>query len=492
MIDSVLTWATDYKVDGFRFDLMGHQPKSSMIKIRRALDRLTLRRDGVDGTQDLPVRRGLELRRGGRTTPASCRPPSSRWPAPGSAPSTTGCATPYAAAGRSTRTRGSRASPAGSTPTRTGDPINGTPAEQLARLLLEPGPDQGRADRQPARLPVRRTGTGATVTGADVDYNGPPTGYTLDPQEVVTYVEAHDNETLFDALTYKLPAATTDGRPDPDADAGAVDHRARPGRVLLARRRRPAAQQVAGPQQLRLRRLVQRARLHLRRQRLRPRAAAEDRQRGQVAVHAPAAGRPGPRADAGRHPDGAAAGADALLEIRQSTPLFHLGSGRLVQQKVSFPGGGPEPDARGDRDADRRHGRPRRRPAAEGRWSWCSTPARRRPTQTVAGHGRPAVRRCTRCRPAAPTRWSRTSAYDRRAGSFTVPGSDGGGLRPAVAPHDLRGDAGCAWISGAETPPRTCAQRRCQRRCSSRSVGAAAVSGSCAGGVRSASRNSPR
>ena len=27
LIDSVLTWAVDYKVDGFRFDLMGHQPK---------------------------------------------------------------------------------------------------------------------------------------------------------------------------------------------------------------------------------------------------------------------------------------------------------------------------------------------------------------------------------------------------------------------------------------------------------------------------------
>ena len=35
MIDSVLTWARDYKVDGFRFDLMGHQPKSSMIELRR-------------------------------------------------------------------------------------------------------------------------------------------------------------------------------------------------------------------------------------------------------------------------------------------------------------------------------------------------------------------------------------------------------------------------------------------------------------------------
>ena len=34
--------------------------------------------------------------------------------------------------------------------------------------------------------------------------------------------------------------------------------------------------------------------------------------------------------------------ANALLEIRQSTPLFHLGTAGLVQQKVSFPGGGPD------------------------------------------------------------------------------------------------------------------------------------------------------
>ena len=49
MIDSVVTWAKQYKLDGFRFDLMGHQPKSAMEKVRRALDRLTLAKDGVDG-----------------------------------------------------------------------------------------------------------------------------------------------------------------------------------------------------------------------------------------------------------------------------------------------------------------------------------------------------------------------------------------------------------------------------------------------------------
>ena len=44
-----MTWARAYKVDGFRFDLMGHHTKANMLAVRRALDGLTLRRDGVDG-----------------------------------------------------------------------------------------------------------------------------------------------------------------------------------------------------------------------------------------------------------------------------------------------------------------------------------------------------------------------------------------------------------------------------------------------------------
>jgi pullulanase-type alpha-1,6-glucosidase len=53
---------------------------------------------------------------------------------------------------------------------------------------------------------------GNTVHGRDVDYNGQPAGYTADPQEVINYVEAHDNETLFDAIQLKasLGAAMTE------------------------------------------------------------------------------------------------------------------------------------------------------------------------------------------------------------------------------------------------------------------------------------------
>ena len=40
-----------YKVDGFRFDLMGHHSRANMLKVRAALDALTIERDGVDGRQ---------------------------------------------------------------------------------------------------------------------------------------------------------------------------------------------------------------------------------------------------------------------------------------------------------------------------------------------------------------------------------------------------------------------------------------------------------
>ncbi len=47
------------------------------------------------------------------------------------------------------------------------------------------------------------------ITGADVDYNGSPAGYTADPQENIVYVSKHDNETLFDAVQYKAPLSRT-------------------------------------------------------------------------------------------------------------------------------------------------------------------------------------------------------------------------------------------------------------------------------------------
>ncbi|KAL3160116.1 cytochrome c oxidase subunit 1 [Trebouxia sp. C0010 RCD-2024] len=49
VIDDMVHWARDYKVDGFRFDIMGHLMLSTMKKIQAALGGLTLDQDGVDG-----------------------------------------------------------------------------------------------------------------------------------------------------------------------------------------------------------------------------------------------------------------------------------------------------------------------------------------------------------------------------------------------------------------------------------------------------------
>ncbi|MFW6347737.1 MAG: pullulanase-type alpha-1,6-glucosidase [Cyclonatronaceae bacterium] len=49
IIDSVLFWAQQYKVDSFRFDLMGHHPKAVMQRLMEELSALTLEEHGVDG-----------------------------------------------------------------------------------------------------------------------------------------------------------------------------------------------------------------------------------------------------------------------------------------------------------------------------------------------------------------------------------------------------------------------------------------------------------
>jgi pullulanase-type alpha-1,6-glucosidase len=49
IIDSTLLWAKEYKIDSFRFDLMGHHPVYVMENVQKALVGLTLEKDGVDG-----------------------------------------------------------------------------------------------------------------------------------------------------------------------------------------------------------------------------------------------------------------------------------------------------------------------------------------------------------------------------------------------------------------------------------------------------------
>ncbi|MEU6139163.1 pullulanase-type alpha-1,6-glucosidase [Streptomyces sp. NPDC047081] len=207
VVDSVVTWAKEYKVDGFRFDLMGHQPKANILAVRKALDALTLKKDGVDGKKIIMYGEGWnfgEVADDARFVQATQKNMAG-----------TGIAT-FSDRARDAVRGGS---PFDSDPGVQGfasglytDPnsstANGTSAEQKARLLHYQ--DLIKVGLTGNLAKYRFTDTdGKETTGAEVDYNGQPAGYADAPGDAVAYADAHDNESLFDALTYKLPSGTS-------------------------------------------------------------------------------------------------------------------------------------------------------------------------------------------------------------------------------------------------------------------------------------------
>lgn len=207
VVDSVVTWARQYKVDGFRFDLMGHHPKANILAVRKALDALTVAEDGVDGKAVVLYGEGWnfgEVANDARFVQATQKNMAG-----------TGIATFSDRARDAVRGGGPfdadpRAQGFGSGlfTDPNGAPVNGSPQEQRARLLhdqdlIKVGLTGNLAD-------FRFTdSTGREVRGADVDYNGSPAGYAAAPGDALAYVDAHDNETLYDALAYKLPRSVS-------------------------------------------------------------------------------------------------------------------------------------------------------------------------------------------------------------------------------------------------------------------------------------------
>ncbi|HEX2061744.1 MAG TPA: pullulanase-type alpha-1,6-glucosidase, partial [Thermoanaerobaculia bacterium] len=198
LIDSVLTWVTQYKVDGFRFDLMGHHMKRNLTKLRAALDAsghadVYLYGEGWNFGEVANNARGVNAIQANM-------------------------------AGTGIGTFNDRLRDGA----RGGGPFSGIQEQGFVTgLYVDPNAtNQGSADDQKNTLLHRtdwiRSGLagslanysfvnawGQTVTASQIDYNGQPAGYTADPQEVIHYVEAHDNETLFDALQLKLPVTAT-------------------------------------------------------------------------------------------------------------------------------------------------------------------------------------------------------------------------------------------------------------------------------------------
>ncbi len=204
MIDSVLVWAKYYKVDGFRFDLMGHHMKANMLHLREALDSLTLEKDGVDGKSIYLYGEGWNFgevannARGVNATQLN-----------------------MAGTGIGTFSDRLRDAVRGGGPFDNGDALianqgfinglyydpnelNSGSLDEKARLLhyadlIRVGLAGNLADYTLVDM------TGNSVKGKQVDYNGQPAGYTADPQEHIIYISAHDNQTLYDNNAYKMP-----------------------------------------------------------------------------------------------------------------------------------------------------------------------------------------------------------------------------------------------------------------------------------------------
>ncbi len=200
MIDSAVLWARHYKIDSFRFDLMGHQPRATMETLRDEVNAATGREVNLIGE-------GWnfgEVADGARFVQAS----------------------QLSLAGSGIGTFSDRARDA---------VRGGGPADRGETMIAEQGWSNGLvydpnhlADPQRPSTDLLRTadmvrvglaGTlsdyvmttydGTEKTLAGIDYKGQPAGYASQPDEVVNYVENHDNQTLFDINAFKLPRGTS-------------------------------------------------------------------------------------------------------------------------------------------------------------------------------------------------------------------------------------------------------------------------------------------
>ncbi len=184
--DSVVMWAQDYKIDGFRFDLMGHLMKSSMLHIYQETQKVD--QDTWFYGEGWNFGEVANGQRGENAT---------QWPMAGT--------------GIGTYNDRLRDGVRGGGPFDSGDALLQTPGFANAGDRFD--------DALKSRMDLIRYGmagnlqnyplqtfSGATVYGRDYLYGEQGAAYTLDPQESINYVSKHDNQTLWDFNQYKAQA----------------------------------------------------------------------------------------------------------------------------------------------------------------------------------------------------------------------------------------------------------------------------------------------
>ena len=194
MTDSLVTWARNYKIDGFRFDLMGHQPHDLMLEARDAVHEIDP--DNYfygEGWNFGEVANNARFRQ----------------------------ATQNELAGTSIGTftdrlrdavRGGRLNHQAEE-LRKGQGIGN--GQFVAPNELNPAPARDAYDNNLDILRLGLAGNladfelrqrdGTTVTGKEILYGDGPAGYASDPADTINYVSKHDNQTLWDNHQYRLP-----------------------------------------------------------------------------------------------------------------------------------------------------------------------------------------------------------------------------------------------------------------------------------------------
>jgi pullulanase len=201
MIDALVVNAREYKIDGFRFDIMSFHFTYNMQHIQAALRALTPEHDGVDGSKIYLYGEGFNF---GDTANNQIGPNASQINLYG-----------FGIGSFNDRIRDG---------IRGGSPFTDERVQGFATgLFTDPSdytnqnPPQAGQQNQLFQysdwILVGLTGNlrdysftnsaGNTVTGAQVNYNGQPTGYTATPIESVNYCSVHDNQDLFDAVQLK-------------------------------------------------------------------------------------------------------------------------------------------------------------------------------------------------------------------------------------------------------------------------------------------------
>jgi pullulanase len=204
MVDSVALWTRHYKIDSFRFDLMGHQPRAAMEQLQARADKLAGKHINLIGE-------GWnfgEVADGARFVQAS------QLSLNGSGIGT------FSDRGRDA-VRGGGAGDSGVQLITQQGYINGLvydANEQAGQQAgLRPVADLlHAADMVKVGLAgtIRSypltTADGKTVALQDLVYGGnQPAGYASEPGETVNYIENHDNQTLYDINAFKLPQTTS-------------------------------------------------------------------------------------------------------------------------------------------------------------------------------------------------------------------------------------------------------------------------------------------